>query len=41
VQLGLSAFNTSKQPYTAEFEDFVLIEDTEKFAEELKEATEG
>jgi S1-C subfamily serine protease len=38
VQLGLSAFNTSKQPYTATFEDFILIEDPDKFAQELSES---
>jgi S1-C subfamily serine protease len=37
IQLGLSAFNTSKLPFTAEFEEFALIEDPAKFAEELQE----
>jgi S1-C subfamily serine protease len=35
VSIGVSAFNTSKKPYTAQFEDFVLVDDKDKFDDEL------
>ena len=36
INIGLSAFNTSKLPYTARFEDFVLVDDRDKIDQELK-----
>jgi S1-C subfamily serine protease len=36
VSVGLSAFNTAKKPFSARFEDFVLLDDSSKFDDELK-----
>jgi hypothetical protein len=35
VQVGLTASNISKKPFTAQFEDFIVLTDTEKLDEEF------
>ena len=36
LQVGLPAVNISKKPFTAQFENFVLLDDKDKIAEEFK-----